>query len=379
MFRRRKSGPRRPSLSRTKGFSTSSIPQKPLTETQPPLFKFGNGIGVQKAASSSLCNLSEAFDESPPKEKLVTRSNPLMPPPRLRQPFAGLANVSRNASPLGHVRKNSNPVTRPRKQFRRSLSMFEHPEDVMNQGRVATLSPIADVEAPHVPQLPHTVCQDESNDLPRISKETLVEVLDGKFNHLYEKFVIIDCRFEYEYEGGHIDGAINFNDKEQLSSQLFDVEPTSRALLIFHCEYSAHRAPIMAKFIRSKDRQANAEHYPQLTYPETYILDGGYSSFFNDYRSRCFPQNYVEMGAQEHARACEMGLGKVKQRSKLARAQTFAFGQHSPSMEDSPTGPSRSYHNSAMETDFASGKKVDLDFRGAHDPHSFRYRRMFSC
>jgi M-phase inducer tyrosine phosphatase len=347
-------------------------------ESQPLLFKFGSGIGVQKAASSSLSNLSEAFDESPPQEKPAIRTNPLMLPPRPRQPFAGLANASRNASPSGHVRKNSNPMTRPRKQFRRSLSMFEHPEDVMNQERVATLPPIVDVEAPQVPQLPHHVSQDESNNLPRISKETLIEVLNGKFNHLYEKFVIVDCRFEYEYKGGHIDGAVNFNDKEQLSSQLFDVEPTSKALLIFHCEYSAHRAPIMAKFIRNKDRTVNAEQYPRLTYPETYILDGGYSSFFKDYRSRCFPQNYVEMDAQEHARACEMGLGKVKGRSKLMRAQTFAFGQHSPSMEDSPTGPSRTRHDSAMELDFAFDKQVELNVRPNYDPPSFRSRRMFS-
>jgi M-phase inducer tyrosine phosphatase len=256
--------------------------------------------------------------------------------------------------------------------------MFEHPEDVMNQERVATLPPIKDIEAPHVPQLPHTVSQDEGNSLPRISKETLIEILNGKFNGLYEKFVIIDCRFEYEFNGGHIDGAVNFNDKEQLSSQLFDVEPTSKALLIFHCEYSAHRAPIMAKFIRNKDRSVNAEQYPRLTYPETYILDGGYSSFFKDYRSRCFPQDYVEMDAQEHARACEKGLGKVKQRSKLVRAQTFAFGQHTTSMEDSPTGPGRTRHGSAMEVDFASGKQVELNFRQNYDPPFFRTRRMFS-
>ena len=257
--------------------------------------------------------------------------------------------------------------------------MFEHPEDVMDQDREAALPAIIDVEASQAPQLPHTASPDESNSLPRISKETLIQILDGKYNHLYEKFVIIDCRFEYEYDGGHIDGAVNFNDKEQLSSRLFDVEPTSRALLIFHCEYSAHRAPLMAKFIRNQDRMINAEHYPRLTYPETYILDGGYSSFFKDYQSRCFPQNYVEMDALEHARACELGLGKVKQRSKLVRAQTFAFGQHAPSMEDSPTGPSRARQDSAaMDVDFAMDKQVELNFRRRNDPHPLRTRRMFS-
>jgi M-phase inducer tyrosine phosphatase len=133
---------------------------------------------------------------------------------------------------------------------------------------------------------------------------------------------------------------LNYNDKEKLASQLFHA-PKSRTALILHCEYSAHRAPIMAKFIRHHDRAVNVDSYPHLTYPDLYILDGGYSAFFAEHRALCFPQNYVEMSAKEHEFACERGLGKVKQRSKLNRAQTFAFGQHTPQMEDSPTGRCR--------------------------------------
>ena len=97
-----------------------------------------------------------------------------------------------------------------------------------------------------------------------------------------------------------------------------------------------------AKFLRHKDRACNAHQYPKLTYPEVYILDGGYSSFFMDHKLRCYPQNYVEMGAQEHANACERGLGRIKQqRGKLSRAQTFAFGQHDQQVDDSPTAISR--------------------------------------
>ena len=262
--------------------------------------------------------------------------------------------------------------------------MFEHPEDIINEGNsiinAPTLPSIMDVEIPHTPQLPHFSSDDQSGNLPRITKETLIQVLDGNYNHLYEKLVIVDCRFEYEYNGGHVTGAVNFNDKDRLASQLFDVEPTSKALLIFHCEYSAHRAPIMAKFIRNKDRNLNAERYPTLTYPESYILDGGYSSFFKAYRSRCFPQNYVEMDAKEHVQACERGLGKVKQRSKLMRAQTFAFGQHSSTMDSSPTAQGRASCAASMtiDMDLNFDTRIEFNCSPKFETSRMHSRRMFS-
>lgn len=58
-----------------------------------------------------------------------------------------------------------------------------------------------------------------------------------------------------------------------------------------------------------------------------YILEGGYSAFFSEYKDHCYPQSYIKMGDKAHEHACERGLGKIKQRSKLARASTFTFGQ----------------------------------------------------
>ena len=319
------------------------------------------------------------FTESPQSNKVLSKPNAVtsMGPPRPKVAFP-LAAGRCSGSPVGgHIRKTSNPLIRPRKQVRRSLSMFEHPDDVMKPEKPEPCLPsIMDVEPSHEPQLPHFIPDGDS--LPRISKSTMVEILDGKFNHLYEKLVIIDCRFEYEYSGGHIAEAVNFNDKDALSSRLFDIEPTEKALLIFHCEYSAHRAPIMAKYIRCKDRAVNSDNYPRLTYPELYILDGGYSSFFSDHRSRCYPQNYVEMEAKEHAHACERGLGKVKQRSKLLRAQTFAFGQHSsPGMEDSPTGPAKTRQEVKMDLQLSSGLDSS-PFAPSMDHPRVPNRRMIS-
>lgn len=251
--------------------------------------------------------------------------------------------------------------------------MFEHPADIIAEKEAkvsnAPMQSISDMQSPPVPQIPHFTAEDQADNLPRIDKSTLLQVLGGNFNDRFDNIMIIDCRFEYEYEGGHINGAVNFNDKDQLASLLFN-SPQSRTALVLHCEYSAHRAPIMAKYIRQRDRAINVDTYPHLTYPDLYILDGGYSSFFAEHRSFCYPQNYVEMNAKEHEFACERGLGKVKQRSKLNRAQTFAFGQHSPQMEDSPTGRGR-FSNESPRT-------LGSPFDESPVPQRTPGRRMFS-
>lgn len=127
--------------------------------------------------------------------------------------------------------------------------MVDNPADLMKESPTIYcigLDPITDVDDAPQLRLPYFKTEDES--LPRISKETMIEVLDGKYDQSYKRAIIVDCRFEYEYEGGHIDGAINFNNKEALAAKLFEAESpehSQNSLLILHCEYSAHRAPIM--------------------------------------------------------------------------------------------------------------------------------------
>ncbi len=254
--RRRPSFPR-PSLVRTKGNSTNSIPLAPSARgPNIPLPSFTFGAGPKKTTSSSL---AECFVDSPPKARANSLFDPpIVPamaiarPPRPALSLTGGAGQARNGSPLsGHVRKQSVPAPRPRKLFRRSLSMFEHPEDVIKEeqmaagGRSAMLPAIMDLDEPARPTLPHFVPDDRPDGLPRITQQTLIDVLDGRYADRYDETLIVDCRFEYEYDGGHIDGAINYNDKELLARRLFDRPPSASTLLVFHCEYSAHRAPIM--------------------------------------------------------------------------------------------------------------------------------------
>ena len=305
----------------------------------------------------------ECFVSSPQRERRPQSAHSPVPlpmgPPKLKQPFSALNGHSRNAaSPIvGHVRKPSNPLQRPRKQFRRSLSMFEHPGDVMKEEKAtfaaSSLDSIMDMDDAPKMQLPHFNADGES--VPRITKDTMIDVLDGKYGQSYDQSIIVDCRFEYEYDGGHIEGALNVNDKERLTMQLFERIPTENTLIIFHCEYSAHRAPLMAKHLRCKDRSMNAHQYPKLSYPEVYILDGGYSSFFKDHKYRCYPPDYVEMHAKGNEDACERGLGKIKQqRTKLCRAQTFAFGQHDQQMDESPTALGRQSNGLMSGMDIAA-------------------------
>ena len=110
---------------------------------------------------------------------------------------------------------------------------------------------------------------------------------------LKAEFKIIDCRYPYEYEGGHIQGAVNLYTQDQINSFLQDKFNDSTArdnILIFHCEFSSERGPKRARFLRSCDRQLNAESYPCLSFPEIYIMDGGYKAFYEQHSHLCTPQ-----------------------------------------------------------------------------------------
>ncbi|KAJ6445978.1 M-phase inducer phosphatase [Purpureocillium lavendulum] len=350
---RKIAAPRRPSLSRMKGLTTSAIPGRAQVDTQLPSFRFGTDAGM--SYSTSNLSLGECFETtSPPQDRRPNSANSpcasIAMSNRPRPLFTGVTGATghRHGSPMNnHSRRQSNPFLRNRKQFRRSLSMFEHPAELMKtktdgeDANVSALKSVMDIEEAHEPVLPHFLPEDPTDTIPRICKETFLDVLDGKYAEQFDQKMVIDCRFEYEYDGGHIDGAVNHNDKELLASQLFQTPMDGRTLLIFHCEYSAHRAPLMARHVRSEDRTVNAEHYPRLTYPEVYILDGGYSGFFADFPSRCYPPEYVEMNDEKHQRTCEREMGRLKARKGLGRAQTFAFGQREPCVNDSPTAPSR--------------------------------------
>ncbi|NWU92551.1 MPIP1 phosphatase, partial [Upupa epops] len=142
----------------------------------------------------------------------------------------------------------------------------------------------------------HTVAG-KHQDLKYIDSEMIVSVLTGKFASFIKECVIIDCRYPYEYEGGHIKGAVNLHMEEDVEDFLLKkpIQPAGnkRVIIVFHCEFSSERGPRMCRFVRERDRLGN--EYPNLHYPELYVLKGGYKDFFLRCRSFCEPQSYRPM------------------------------------------------------------------------------------
>lgn len=124
-----------------------------------------------------------------------------------------------------------------------------------------------------------------SDSLPRIQCHSLSKTLSENKN-----IQIIDCRFDYEYEGGHIKNAVNIETTDMLINR---IEKFRNKILVFYCEFSSVRAPRIAKYLRSHDRFNN--EYPKLDFPEIYILEGGYKNFYSHYSSLCDPENYIKM------------------------------------------------------------------------------------
>lgn len=119
--------------------------------------------------------------------------------------------------------------------------------------------------------------------------------------------VIVDARYPFEYAGGHIQAAQNIFTEDQL--RLFFAQLTasssvvsSTTIIVFHCEFSSERGPRLCRLFRSIDRQHNLANYPSLSFPHVYLLDGGYSQFFQSSLGKtwCEPQAYISMFAQQH-------------------------------------------------------------------------------
>ncbi|KAK4701043.1 M-phase inducer tyrosine phosphatase, partial [Phenoliferia sp. Uapishka_3] len=179
----------------------------------------------------------------------------------------------------------------------------------------------------------------KDDGLMRIDGATLNRLQSGDFSQSIKQFHVIDCRFSYEFEGGHINGALNLPTVADVEHALLESPnlpapstseaspPDGKTVLIFHCEFSAKRAPTSAGHLRNVDRLKNTGDYPNVHYPEVYVLQGGYADYFKSFPSRCVG-GYRSMDDPDHTvkRSADLNSFRHQQKRQFHRASSFTFG-----------------------------------------------------
>ena len=214
-------------------------------------------------------------------------------------------------------------------------------------------------------------------------------LLRGEYKDSVTRYAIIDCRYLFEYQGGHIRNAMHMCDPKEIEKTFFwwkegdgsstchesigppslqsessidDYDRESLAsprgggdspasaptastppldprccsdlmekinpgdsdlsswVFIFHCEFSQQRGPFMANTLRKLDRRLTTP-YPLLTFPEVYIMQGGYKAFFAEYPELCDPRSYTPMRAKIHKAQLRKDIAQLR-RSKSETLST---------------------------------------------------------
>ncbi|XP_049719030.1 M-phase inducer phosphatase 1 isoform X4 [Elephas maximus indicus] len=240
--------------------------------------------------TTNLGNRCKLFDSS----SMCSSTRSVLKRPERSQEESLFGNTKRRKSMTGASVEEAATPGKPQEILHQSLSLASSPKGTIEN--ILDSDPrdlIGDFSKGY---LFHTVAG-KHQDLKYISPEIMASVLNGKFANLIKEFVIIDCRYPYEYEGGHIKGAVNLHMEEEVEDFLLKkpIVPTDgkRVIVVFHCEFSSERGPRMCRYVRERDRLGN--EYPKLHYPELYVLKGGYKEFFLKCQSHCEPPSYRPM------------------------------------------------------------------------------------
>ncbi|CAO1437323.1 unnamed protein product [Diamesa serratosioi] len=210
-------------------------------------------------------------------------------------------NLDNNNSTIKSSLFTPSPKSTPRRPaFKKSMSMND--AVIMNALSRSTSEPnlIGDFSKPYC--LP--LIDGRHSDLRSINSQTMNQLLNGAFDDDVASYRVIDCRYPYEFDGGHIQGALNLYTQEQILEELVmkktdmpavTTDGHKRHILVFHCEFSSERGPKLSRFLRNHDRMSNTDSYPALHYPEVYLLHGGYKEFFESNSTLCQPELYRPM------------------------------------------------------------------------------------
>ncbi|CAN8027456.1 unnamed protein product [Ixodes persulcatus] len=180
-----------------------------------------------------------------------------------------------------------------------------------------------------------------AHDLKMITPSTLADLIQGKYRSVVDNYTVIDCRYPFEYLGGHVQGAVNVFEPQDLLVAFLDETCLSsshtRHVLVFHCEFSSERAPKLARLLRHEDRQLHMDVYPELRHPEVYLLQGGYKAFYELFEDFCEPCGYVPMRHKDYEAHLCVYRGQAKSTAKRRKARRVRPALCSPSGQHKET------------------------------------------
>lgn len=223
---------------RPEGTSTRTKPKKRKAD----VFLFDFYLPVFKTPGSERNQPIEAFS----LDDDVEEDNELVPNNPLKTPFVeeDTLNLDMDNSNDGHefLRKQSEVL--PKTQFEKDFASLASSLN-FKKGRFENVKSIS--------------CQ-EVRDL----------LVEGQHHNL----VILDCRFEYEFFGGHLQGATRCAEREAVEKVFKKYEHQRDVKFILHCELSVCRAPRAANYLACLfDRYVGRQ-------PELLVMQGGFSRFW---------------------------------------------------------------------------------------------------
>jgi M-phase inducer tyrosine phosphatase len=167
-----------------------------------------------------------------------------------------------------------------------------------------------------------------TDDRTRIDPEGLRDLMCNHKLYNFDHLLIADARYDYEWDGGHIDGSWNIRSIPEMH-EVYKEFRDSHSCVVFHCEHSVDRGPRLMSAFRALDRDSN--EYPVLSYPTIYLLDGGYKRFYRECQDLCVkgyrPMNdpeFVRSGALKESHAAYMRDMMEPRRPRLQRSQSCA-------------------------------------------------------
>ena len=134
------------------------------------------------------------------------------------------------------------------------------------------------------------VIKDEERK-PLLYKKLTGDEVHRKMVEDPDRTKLIDARFDYEYEGGRIKTAINFQTFRDLT-KFYSNNIGKDIDIIFYCEFSQHRSVEIIQHFRNYDREQHC--YPEHTFPNLFLLTGGFKTAFYETNHIC-EGTYVPM------------------------------------------------------------------------------------